>query len=126
MAVGSLAGGRPINYSKWDNFQASSSDEDEEHTRARSNTEIDLEQTQRIQVIEEEVATNKAQLATLRQQRKDVDEALGHQNTSSRSPKSQWMLIGGASFAKVPSHHVRESLSNGARIWALTSLAGFV
>ena len=103
-----------INYSKWSNF-ADSSDEEGEHATVvqggERSAEADFEHARRAQELDEEVTTDTAQLAMLRKQRKDVTEAIRAQSGSS---SSQWMLIGGSSFAKVPSKQVAETLNKGA------------
>lgn len=106
-----------VNYSKWDHFADSSDEEGEQHVTgvqagARS-AEVDFEHARRAQELDEEVTTDTQQLSMLRKQRKDVTEAIRAQSASTL-PSSQWMLIGGSSFAKVPSKQVADTLNKGA------------
>lgn len=105
---------RPVDYARWDNF-ADSDEEEERPTQAeRISAHIDLEHTQRVNEQEDELAAARAQLAALRQQRKALDEATRAQSSTAVG-SSQWMLIGGSSFARVPSQKVAQTLANGAR-----------
>jgi hypothetical protein len=118
MAAAKPAGG--ISYSKWDNF-TDSSDEGENETASQGDaisTEFNFEHARRVQELDEDVVTDNAQLAMLRKQRKDVTDAIRAQSTGP-PPSSQWMLIGGSSFAKVPSKQVSDTLNKGVRRRAL-------
>ncbi|KAG8467574.1 hypothetical protein KFE25_006626 [Diacronema lutheri] len=105
---------RPVDYARWDNF-ADSDEEEERPTQAeRISAHIDLEHTQRVNEQEDELAAARAQLAALRQQRKALDEATRAQSSTAVG-SSQWMLIGGSSFARVPSQKVAQTLANEQR-----------
>lgn len=106
---------RAVDYSRWDHIDDDSEDEMEQQGQAeRIGAHIDLEHTQRIQEVDDEVSAAKAQLAACRQQRKALEEAARVQR-SQGVPKAQWMLMGGSSFVRVPSHTVAANVSNGPR-----------
>lgn len=120
MAVGV----RGVDYSRWDHIEEDSEEEDERPATQteRISAHLNLEHTQRLQEIDDELVSAKAQLATYRQQRKALDEASRAQGAQAVS-SSQWMLIGGSSFVRVPSKKVAETLSSGARANSATQLA---
>ena len=108
---------KPVSYAKWDNFCDSSDEEGEREPVVAQGIEgsaaVDFEHARRVQELDEEVVTDTAQLAMLRKQRAAVTEAIRAQSASTL-PSSQWMLIGGSSFAKVPSKQVADTLNKGA------------